>query len=115
MVVTAGHGTETLLSVGGSFYARTILGSPINDLTAGFKGFRGEALAKLPVEDLHTDGYGFQIEVTTHLIHLGCRVMEMPIRFVDRQLGKSKMSSGIALEAINAVWRIRSEMRRKYH
>ena len=102
------------LSRGGSLYAQTILGSPVTDLTSGFKGFDRSALAKLPIHSLMTDGYGFQIEVTSHLVALGCSVHEMPIRFADRERGKSKMSSRIMVEAAGMVWKIRSELRRRY-
>ena len=102
------------LSRGGSLYARLILGSPVKDLTAGFKGFRRNALAALPLDELRADGYGFQIEVTSHLVSMGQSLYEMPIRFVDRTLGKSKMSTKIMLEAVGMVWRIRSEMKQRY-
>lgn len=102
------------LSRGGSLYAQVILESPVSDLTTGFKSFRREALARLPLDALRADGYGFQIEVTSHLLGLDCSVYEMPIRFVDRERGKSKMSTRIMLEAVGMVWRIRSEMRRRY-
>lgn len=102
------------LSRGGSLYARVVLSSPVRDLTAGFKAFRREALARLPLDELRADGYGFQVEVTSHLVGLGCRVHETPIRFVDRARGKSKMSTAIMLEAVGMVWRIRHEMRRRY-
>jgi len=104
---------RNLISNAGSFYARTLLSSPVRDLTSGFKGFRAEALQALPLEDLRTDGYGFQIEVTTHLLALGFDVYEMPIRFVDRRYGQSKMSSKIVLEAMLKVWSIRAA-KKKY-
>lgn len=109
----AGGGCEgwpwyrNMLSQGGSLYARVILGSPIRDLTTGFKGFRREALEALPLDALRTDGYGFQIEVTTHLVQRGFEVHEMPIRFVDRKWGQSKMTGKIAAEAVLKVWQIR--------
>ncbi|MEO1232624.1 MAG: polyprenol monophosphomannose synthase, partial [Myxococcota bacterium] len=102
------------LSRGGSLYAQVILSSPVSDLTTGFKGFTRRALAALPLADLRADGYGFQIEVSSHLVGLGFRVHEMPIRFVDRERGQSKMSTRIMLEAVGMVWRIRTEMRRRY-
>lgn len=112
-----GGGTEgwpwyrNLISGAGSFYARTVLASPVRDLTTGFKGFRAEVLQKLPLDKLRTDGFGFQIEVTSALIALGVEVHEMPIRFVDRQWGESKMSSKIFVEALLKVWSIRKEMK----
>jgi dolichol-phosphate mannosyltransferase len=99
---------RNLISTAGSLYARSVLSSPVRDLTTGFKGFRAEALKKLGIESLRTDGFGFQIEVTTTLVTLGVRVHEMPIRFADRAVGKSKMSTRIFLEAMWKVWDIRS-------
>jgi dolichol-phosphate mannosyltransferase len=100
---------RNLISSAGSVYARTVLASPIRDLTTGFKGYRREALARLDLGALRSDGFGFQIEVTTVLVALGADVFEMPIRFVDRKAGKSKMSGKIFLEAMLKVWSIRSE------
>lgn len=99
------------LSNAGSFYARQVLSSPVRDLTTGFKGFQRVALAALPIDGLRTDGYGFQIEVTTHLVARGFEVHEMPIRFQDRKWGQSKMSSRIVAEALLKVWTIRSSTR----
>jgi dolichol-phosphate mannosyltransferase len=99
---------RNLISMAGNLYARSVLSSPVRDLTTGFKGFRAEALKKLGIEKLRTDGFGFQIEVTTTLLTLGVRVHEMPIRFVDRAIGTSKMSTRIFLEAMWKVWDIRS-------
>lgn len=98
---------RNLLSNAGSYYARQVLESPVKDLTTGFKGFRHTALQKLPIGELKTDGYGFQIEVTTHLVKQGLDVHEMPIRFVDRRWGESKMSGKIVAEALWKVWAIR--------
>jgi dolichol-phosphate mannosyltransferase len=100
------------ISTAGSIYARAVLSSPVHDLTTGFKGFRAEALSRLPLDKLRSDGFGFQIEVSTALIALGVDVHEMPIRFVDRKVGKSKMSSKIFAEAMIKVWSIRSDVRK---
>jgi dolichol-phosphate mannosyltransferase len=100
------------ISSAGSLYARTILASPVNDLTTGFKGFRAEALSLLPLDQLRTDGFGFQIEVTSYFIALGIDVHEMPIRFIDREVGESKMSGKIFMEAMLKVWSIRSSVRK---
>jgi dolichol-phosphate mannosyltransferase len=116
-----GGGTEgwpwyrNLISNAGSFYARTVLSSPVKDLTTGFKGFRADTLARLPLDKLRTDGFGFQIEVTSCLVALGIEVHEMPIRFTDRQWGESKMSGKIFVEAMLKVWSIRKEMRGLAH
>lgn len=96
-----------LLSRGGSFYARTVLGVRVRDLTAGFKCWRREALEKVGVEGVKSEGYGFQIEMTYRAIRRGLRVVEVPITFVDRRVGQSKMSGGIVTEALVGVWRLR--------
>lgn len=103
---------RNMISDAGSLYARTVLESPVRDLTTGFKGFRAEALGVLPLDRLRTDGFGFQIEVTACLIALGINIHEMPIRFVDREVGKSKMSAAIFIEAMLKVWSIREEAKR---
>ncbi len=100
------------LSNAGSYYARQVLDSPVKDLTTGFKGFQAQALRKVSIEELKTDGYGFQIEVTTHLVSKGVRVHEMPIRFVDRRWGESKMSSRIVVEALWKVWSIKKSTKK---
>jgi dolichol-phosphate mannosyltransferase len=105
---------RNLISNAGSFYARTVLSSPVHDLTAGFKAFRAEALRQLPLESLRTDGFGFQIEVTSFFIARGIEVYETPIRFVDREVGQSKMSTKIFVEAMLKVWSIRRAMRARF-
>jgi dolichol-phosphate mannosyltransferase len=92
-----------LLSRGGSWYARTILGVPVRDLTGGFKCFRREVLEDLDLDTIRAEGYGFQIELTYRAIRSGWRVCEIPITFSQRRAGVSKMSPAIALEA---VWKV---------
>jgi len=92
-----------LLSRGGSWYARKVLGVPVKDLTGGFKCFRRELLEDLSTAGFHTAGFGFQVELTYRAIRAGARVHEVPIRFRDRQAGESKMSSRIVVEAL---WRV---------
>ena len=91
------------ISAGGSLYARLVLGVPIRDLTGGFKCFRRAVLEAIPLDRVHSRGYAFQIELTYRAIRKGFRVEELPIRFVDRAVGGSKMSRAIVLEAI---WRV---------
>ena len=98
-----------LISGAGSFYARSVRACGVRDLTTGFKGFRDEALRSLDIERLRTDGFGFQIEVTACLQALGVRVHEMPIQFFDRQVGESKMTTKIFIEAMWKVWDIGRE------
>jgi len=96
-----------LISRGGSLYARTILGVSIRDLTSGFKCFRRSALESLDLDALRSEGYSFQIEVTYRLLRGGRRVVEVPIVFVDRRVGLSKMSRRIVIEAVGVVWKLR--------
>lgn len=96
-----------VLSKGGSLYARTILGVPVHDLTTGFKCFRREVLAALELETVTSTGYSFQIELTYRTLRAGFRVEEMPIVFVDRRVGRSKMSRAIFAEALWRVWAMR--------
>lgn len=97
------------ISRGGSLYARLILGLPVHDLTSGFKCFRAEVLATLDLESVCSNGYAFQIELNYQCYRRGFRVREVPILFVDRRVGQSKMSSAIVLEAMAVVWRLRRQ------
>jgi glycosyltransferase involved in cell wall biosynthesis len=99
--------SRRLLSRFGGLYARWVLGAPIADLTAGFKVYRRDALAALPLDQIRTDGYGFQIETTWDIWRSGKRVREVPITFHDRVAGKSKLSRRIVIEAMIMVWRLR--------
>ncbi len=98
-----------VLSKGGSLYSRLILGIPVRDLTTGFKAFRRRVLEQIDLETVHSNGYSFQIELTYRAIRRGFRIAEVPIVFVDRTLGRSKMSSKIFAEAVGVVWRLRGE------
>jgi len=91
------------MSRGGSWYARTVLGVGVRDLTGGFKCFRRELLQPLVDDGFETAGFGFQVEVTYRSLRSGASVREVPIRFRDRQAGDSKMSGRIVLEAL---WRV---------
>lgn len=95
------------LSWGGSLYARTVLGVRIRDLTAGFLCFRRAVLEALPLGEIMTVGYGFQIEVKFRALQQGFSVVEVPIVFPDRQRGTSKMSLRIAWEGAAVVWKLR--------
>jgi dolichol-phosphate mannosyltransferase len=96
-----------LISRGGSLYARTILGVGVHDLTGGFKCFRRRVLEKIDLDGVSAQGYGFQIEMTYRALKHGFRVEEVPIVFVDRRVGQSKMSKKIFLEALTLVWKLR--------
>jgi dolichol-phosphate mannosyltransferase len=96
-----------IISKGGGFYARTILGVPIRDLTAGFLCYRREVLEAIDLSSIRSEGYGFQIEMKYRVVKGGFRVEEIPIVFVDRRVGQSKMSKKIFLEALLMVWKLR--------
>src|SRR5207302_1078786 len=81
-----------IVSAGGSLYARVLLGLQIRDLTGGFKCFRREVLEQIDLDAVHSKGYAFQIELTYRAVRAGFRVVEVPIVFVDRAHGHSKMS-----------------------
>jgi dolichol-phosphate mannosyltransferase len=105
---TVGWGLgRTLLSRGGSLYARTVLGLPVRDLTGGFKCFRREVLEAIDLGSVESTGYAFQIELTCRAIRRGFRVVEVPIVFADRRAGVSKMSGRIVTEALARVWALR--------
>ena len=95
------------LSKGGSLYARTILGVGVRDLTTGYKAYTRRALLAIDLESVRSNGYSFQIETTYRALRKGLRVVEVPIVFVDRRAGRSKMSRRIFAEAIVEVWRLR--------
>jgi dolichol-phosphate mannosyltransferase len=96
-----------LISRGGSLYARTVLGVGIRDLTAGFKAWRAATLASIPLAEIASKGYGFQVEMKYAALRRGAKIVEVPIRFVDRRIGQSKMSGTIFFEALAVVWRLR--------
>jgi dolichol-phosphate mannosyltransferase len=115
----AGGGTRNwgfvrrLISRGGGTYARTVLGVGIQDLTAGFKAWKRETLLGLDLDAVTARGYGFQIEMTYRTIVAGFRVVEIPITFVDRRVGQSKMSGLIVTEAMTMVWALRRRVPRR--
>jgi dolichol-phosphate mannosyltransferase len=92
-----------LVSAGGSVYARAILGVDIRDLTAGFRCYRRAVLETVDLDAITSRGYAFQIEMTYRALRSGFRVLEIPITFVDREQGGSKMSKAIFVEAI---WKV---------
>jgi dolichol-phosphate mannosyltransferase len=100
------------ISKGGSLYSRAILGLPVRDLTSGYKAFSRRALQAIDLGAVHSNGYSFQIEMTYRVIRRGMRVTEVPIVFVDRTLGRSKMSRKIFVEAIGMVWKLRLDAAR---
>ena len=80
---------------------------PANDLTGGFKAWRGNLLRSMALDRIHSGGYGFQIELTFAAWKAGFRVVEIPIIFIDREFGESKLSKKIMWEAVFLVWKLR--------
>jgi dolichol-phosphate mannosyltransferase len=91
------------ISAAGSIYARILLSLQIRDLTAGFKCYRSEVLRTIDLDAIDSKGYAFQIETTYRALRSGFRVVEVPVRFADREVGGSKMSGAIVVEAI---WKV---------
>lgn len=95
-----------ILSYGANLYTRIITGMPVKDATGGFKCFRSSMLAKIDLTDIHSNGYAFQIEMNYRLWKAGARIKEIPIIFVDRRSGVSKMNKSIVYEAVFLVWKL---------
>jgi dolichol-phosphate mannosyltransferase len=116
---TPGGGTENwglgrrLISRGGGTYAQTVLGVSVRDLTAGFKAWNATTLRGIQLEAVSAKGYGFQIEMTFRTLRSGFRVVEVPIKFIDRRVGQSKMSGTIFFEALTLVWSLRARVPRR--
>lgn len=96
-----------LLSYSANIYARVVTGLPLFDATGGFKCFRRKVLESIDLTDIKSNGYAFQIEMSFRAWRKGFRIVEIPIVFVDRTEGESKMSKRIVREAIWMVWRLR--------
>lgn len=96
---------RTLLSRAGSLYSRTMLGLSVRDITAGYRAFRRETIEAIDLADVDSVGYGFQVDMTFRVAQKGLRIVEVPITFVEREYGDSKMSGNIVLEAIASVTR----------
>lgn len=96
-----------LISGCGNIFARVVLGLPIKDCTAGFRCYRREVLEAIALDTIHSQGYGFQVEMAYRVQRLGFKIVETPIVFMDRRVGKSKMSRAIVLEAFTYVLRAR--------
>lgn len=94
-----------LISRAGNAYVRLLLRLPVADATAGFRAFRTQILQTIDIGSTRSNGYGFQVETTWRVLDAGGRVTELPITFTERVRGRSKMSTGIALEAVRMVTR----------
>lgn len=103
-----------LISRVGNLYARTMLGIPVRDATAGFRAFSADALRRLPYRQADASGYGFQVEMAWRAHQAGMKITEVPITFRDRTRGKSKMGFPIVLEAMRLVtsWGVGRILRR---
>lgn len=99
--------SRKIISRGGSLYARSILGFPLNDWTGGFNGWTAKTLGLIELDKVKSEGYSFQIELKYRAQKKGCRGVEVPIVFEDRRVGQSKMSSRIVYEALLRVWKMR--------
>ncbi|SCK56905.1 polyprenol monophosphomannose synthase [Streptomyces sp. WMMB 322] len=95
--------SRRLLSRGGSVYSRVMLGLPLRDITGGFRAFRSETLKGLGMDDVASQGYCFQVDLANRAVSAGYHVVEVPITFVERVRGNSKMSRDIMVEAL---WRV---------
>ena len=96
-----------MLSYGANVYTRLITGLRITDCTGGFKCFRADTLRAIDLDKIHSDGYSFQIEMNYRCVEKGFRVGEVPIIFIDRHAGSSKMSKRIVREAVVMVWKLK--------
>lgn len=99
--------SRLLLSMGASLYTRLITGIPVKDCTAGFKCFHRQVLEAIDLSQIESDGYAFQIEMNFKAWKKGFRIGEIPIIFIDRRAGLSKMSKRIVREAIWMVWKLK--------
>lgn len=99
--------SRLMLSYSANIYARLVTGLPLYDATGGFKCFRRKVLEAIDLKDVRSNGYAFQIEMSFRAWRKGFRIVEIPIVFVDRTEGESKMSKRIVREAIWMVWRLR--------
>lgn len=96
-----------IISRGGSFYSRMILGFPVRDWTGGFNGWKAKVLEGIDLPTVRSNGYSFQIELKYKACKKGFKFKEVPIVFADRVVGQSKMSGKIVIEAFYRVWQIR--------
>jgi dolichol-phosphate mannosyltransferase len=105
--------SRMLLSRGGNAYVRLALGVPLRDATGGFRVYRSDVLRKLSLDDVASQGYCFQVDLVWRALRAGCRVVEVPITFVEREHGASKMDRRIIAEALLRVtgWAFTSRLR----
>jgi dolichol-phosphate mannosyltransferase len=104
------------LSKYGNRYSAAMLRIDVHDMTAGFRAYRSDMVGRIDIDSVRADGYGFQVEMTYFVAHAGGRIVEVPIKFVDRVRGTSKMSTNIVVEAMALVtwWGIRDRVTRRF-
>ena len=102
-----------MLSVGGNLYARVLLGIPLRDVTAGYRVFRSTTLKAIDLDSVESAGYIFQTDLAFRTLRAGLRVVEVPIEFVERVRGESKMSRDVATESLRRItsWGLRERRR----
>jgi dolichol-phosphate mannosyltransferase len=105
--------SRTMLSVGGNLYARVLLGIPLRDITAGYRLFRRTTLEVIDLSSVESAGYIFQTDLAFRTVRAGLRVVEVPIEFVERVRGESKMSRDVAIESLRLItaWGLRERRR----
>ncbi len=106
--------SREFLSRGGNWYTRVALGMPLRDATGGFRAFRASTLRALDLDGVGSAGYIFQVDLAYRTVQTGLRVVEVPIEFIEREVGTSKMDSSIVSESLwlVTVWGVRDRMRR---
>ncbi|NNG40974.1 polyprenol monophosphomannose synthase [Flexivirga sp. ID2601S] len=97
--------SRKVLSIGGNIYIKTLLGMPVNDATAGFRVYRADALRAMGLDDVDSYGYCFQADLTWRAVRRDLRIVEVPITFVEREIGQSKMNPDIARESLRNITR----------
>lgn len=107
-----------VLSIGGNLYSRLLLGMPVHDATGGYRIYRSSALRRMSLQDVSSQGYCFQVELVWRALGHGLRVVEVPITFVEREVGDSKMDNDVVREALLSItrWGVRhrlSQVRRR--
>jgi dolichol-phosphate mannosyltransferase len=100
-----------VLSAFANRYIRAVTGLPVNDCTSGYRCWRREAITRIPLERIVSDGYAFLVEMLYEAHYRGCRIGEVPIIFVERRVGQSKLDTGVLLESIFTPWRVRLRRR----
>ncbi|MCU0257250.1 MAG: polyprenol monophosphomannose synthase [Vicinamibacterales bacterium] len=96
-----------ILSTFANRYIRAVTGLPVSDCTSGYRVWRREAISRIPLERIVSDGYAFLVEMLFEAHRRGCRVGEVPIIFVERRVGQSKLDTGVLLESLFTPWRVR--------